>query len=102
MFKLSLVEQETIITYNAAEEHAEIYTCYPPSIRKLDKYCKENPEEWKVKNVSTVEGEVVGKTYTAPKKLISFRCKEPKKPELTEEEKNEIGERLKKSRASKK
>ena len=94
MFKLPLVEQETIITYNAAEEHAEIYTCYPPSIRKLDKYCKENPEEWKVKNVSTVEGKVVGKTYLAPKKLIALRLKSSKGQELTEEQKRELAKRL--------
>lgn len=45
MAHLSLIEQETIITYNAAEDLAEVYTCYPPMIRKLDKLAEENPEE---------------------------------------------------------
>lgn len=39
--RTSKSEQETIITYNAADERAQIYTCYPPMIRKLDKLAAE-------------------------------------------------------------
>lgn len=32
---LSRVEQETIVCFNAEEENAEIYTCNPSTIKKL-------------------------------------------------------------------
>ena len=95
MFKLPLIEQETIVTFNAAEDQAEIYTCYPPQIRKFDKFCEENPEEWKVKKVHTVAGKVVGKTYMGPKELISFRMSKLKR-EISEEKRREYSERMKK------
>ena len=70
---LSLIEQETIITYNAQEDFAEVYSCYPPTIRKLDKFCQENPGEWKL-----LRADGLGKTYTCPKNLISLRGKTKK------------------------
>ncbi len=89
--KLSLLEQETIITYNAQEDFAEVYTCYPPMIRKLDELTQKNPEEWKV-----LRGDQIGKTYTCPKNLITLRSKSASKRELTEEEKQKARERMKK------
>ena len=91
--KLSLLEQETIITYNAQEDFAEVYTCYPPMIRKLDKLAQENPEEWKI-----LRGDQIGKTYTCPKSLITLRSKSTPKKELTEEEKEKLAERVRHAR----
>ena len=68
MMKIPRIEQETVITYNAQEDFAEIYTCYPPMIRKLDKLAQENPDEWKMLRVQSG-----GKTYSCPKELVSFR-----------------------------
>lgn len=90
MAHLSLIEQETIITYNAAEDLAEVYTCYPPMIRKLDKLAEENPEEWKI-----LREQGNGKTYTCPKGLITLRSKSAKRTEMTEEQKQIAAERLK-------
>ena len=86
IMKLSLLEQETIITYNAQEDFAEVYTCYPPMIRKLDKLAQENPEEWKI-----LRGDQVGKTYTCPKEFIKFQTR---KRILTDEQKKELAKRL--------
>ena len=93
--ELSRIEQETIITYNAAEDLAEIYSCYPPMIRKLEKLAVENPEEWKLLRETPT-----GKTFTFPKGLITLRRKGAKR-ELTSKEKEAArirGERLQKAR----
>lgn len=91
IMNLSLLEQETIITYNAQEDFAEVYTCYPPMIRKLDKLTHENPEEWKV-----LRADAMGKTYTCPKGLVSLRCK-TKKMNLTDEQRARLSEQGKAS-----
>lgn len=95
MAHLSLIEQETIITYNAAEDFAEVYTCYPPMIRKLDKLAEENPEEWKI-----LREQGNGKTYTCPKGLITLRSKSPKRAEMTEEQKQRMAERIRREHPS--
>ena len=92
MLKIPRIEQETVITYNAQEDFAEVYTCYPPMIRKLDKLAQKNPEEWKI-----LRGDQIGKTYTCPKSLITLRSKSAPKKELTEEEKQKARERMKKA-----
>lgn len=92
MLKIPRIEQETVITYNAQEDFAEVYTCYPPMIRKLDKLAQKNPEEWKI-----LRGDQIGKTYTCPKNLITLRSKSTPKKELTEEETQKARERMKKA-----
>ena len=84
-------EQETIISYNAADEHAQIYTCYPPMIRKLDKLAAENPDEWQV-----LREQGAGKTYICPKGLITVRSRSRARRELTDEEKRMAQERMQK------
>lgn len=70
MRKLLLNEQETVITFNAEEAHALIYTAYPPMMRKLDKYCKENPDEWQVLRTDSIS-----KSYKCPKEFITIRLR---------------------------
>lgn len=88
---LSKGEQETIISYNAADEHAQIYTCYPSMIRKLDKLAAENPDEWQV-----LREQGAGKTYTCPKGLITVRSRSRGRRELTDEQKRMAQERMRK------
>ena len=40
------VEQEVMISFNAAEDTAELYTADPVMIRKMDKLVEENPEQF--------------------------------------------------------
>ena len=89
--RTSKSEQETIITYNAADERAQIYTCYPPMIRKLDKLAAENPDEWQV-----LREQGAGKTYTCPKGLITVRSRSRGRRELTDEQKRMAQERMQK------
>ena len=70
MGKLLLIEQETVITFNGQEAEAELYTCYPPQIRKLDKLCRENPDVYQC-----VRATEIGKTYRFPKELITLRSR---------------------------
>lgn len=85
-------EQETIISFNAAEDTAD-----PVYIRKLDKLVKSNPKQFKPGRVETYQGEIAAKRYTFPKRFLSIRSKDVKR-ELTEEQRKELAERLKKAR----
>lgn len=46
MMPISLDERETTITYDAVEKVANIYTCIPADIRKLDKLCADHPDTY--------------------------------------------------------
>lgn len=65
---LSKYEQETIVTYNAKEPVASIYTCYHPDIRKLDKLVTAYPDIYKC-----VDRTDLSCTYEAPKSYIAYR-----------------------------
>lgn len=67
--KLSRYEQEVVITLNAEENTAQIYTAYPVWIRKMDRLCRQYPEIYK--QVDEVKG--ISKTYECPKKYVSVR-----------------------------
>lgn len=41
------IEQETLISFNAAEDMAELYTADPVMIRRMDKIVEKNPEQFK-------------------------------------------------------
>jgi hypothetical protein len=67
--KLSNLEKETIITFNAAENHAEIYTCEPKWINKMDKLCEQHPQSFKL-----YKQDEFSKTYlAASKNAISIK-----------------------------
>lgn len=89
---ITLEEQETIVNFMRTDELMEIYTCDTTMITKLDKLVAKNPEQYKV-----IKQDDISKTYSAPKKFLSFRSQETKR-ELTDEQKKALGERLKSSR----
>lgn len=82
-------EQETIINFCADDKTAHVYTCDSVYIRKLDKLCERCPDIYKV-----VKQDECSKTYSMPKRLVSFRV--PR--ELTEEQRAAAVERLAKMR----
>ena len=94
---LTLEERETHIYISRTDETAEIYTSDERYMRKFDKLVEDNPEEWKFKKAETVQGEVIGKTYSCPRNLISFRSKTQKR-ELTEEQRQAAADRLREMR----
>lgn len=69
MIKLSRLEQETTINWNAEEPTASVYSATPTTIRKLDKLCTQFPELYRC---TWTDSEVLAKRYTMPVKLIRF------------------------------
>lgn len=96
-YSLSGVEREVVISFNAAEDTADLYTADPVYIRKLDKLAEQNPEQFKEIQREELGGQVVAKRYEFPKRFITIRSKDTKR-ELTEEQRTEIAERLKSGR----
>ena len=90
-------EQETIVSFNVAEDTAELYTADPVYIRKLDKLVEKNPEQFKPGRAKIYQGEITAKRYTFPKRFLSIRSKDVKR-ELIEKQRKELAERLKKAR----
>ena len=95
----TLEEMETTITFSRTGAHAEVWTSDTTMYTRLDKLCKENPAMYTcTEEARNSHGELLSKTYRiADKSLLSFR---PKKRQvvLTEEEKAERTERLKRVR----
>ena len=66
--KLSRYEQETIVSYNAGEQTATIYTRDKAVMRKLDTLVANFPDTYKL-----VKQDEVSKTYSFPKSFVSYR-----------------------------
>ena len=86
-------EREVIVRFYTDEQTATVYTSDYNYMRKFDRLVEENPDVWKFTRQETCQGDVVGKFYGCPKKMITFRAKKPTR-EMTEEQKKELNERL--------
>lgn len=87
--KLTRLEQETIINFNAEEKQVEFYTCDPVQIRRLDKLVASHPENFKVLNEEFDRGELLSRTYSFDKNLITIRTKK-KTVKMSDEQKARI------------
>ena len=85
------LEKETIINYNEVEQEANIYTHSISLMARLDKLCNDFPKKYRL-----IEKDEFSKTYMVSKKYIKIA---KPRPELTEEQKAQAGERLKRYRA---
>lgn len=83
-YKLKGFEKETIIRFDEAGKNADVYTCRPSIIKKLDKYCEEYPDDCLLERQDNEF-----KEYVLPKKWIKINA--PKK--MTEEQKEACRER---------
>lgn len=92
-------EQETVINYYRDSDVCIVYTSDSTVMTKLDKLAEdESLSHWRVKQVHKLQsGELVGKTYETHKGLISFRS-DFKSINLTEEQRQKAGERLRAGR----
>lgn len=88
---LTLEEQEIVITMSGRTDKISVFTSYPHWIKRLDKYCEENPDAWKCTKVDTIDGEVAGKFYEGPKDLLKLQ---KKKRYVSEEQRKASAERL--------
>lgn len=96
---LTNIERETIITFNAAEDTAEVCTADPVYIRKLYKLCEQFPDTYKFMGELSAERCKESKTYSMPKRLVKFRS--PVTREISKEQREALAERLRKARESK-
>jgi len=91
---VSLEEQEIVIQANRDESFATMYITDRTWMTKLDKRVEANPKLFQVVEEHKVAGEVIGKTYRFPKKMITIRSGEVVRRELTEEERKQKVERM--------
>lgn len=69
-------EQETTITWYRDEDTAKIYTSDYTMMTKYDKNVSFG--DWELLKVDTCDGDIVAKTYSAPKELLYGRGKKNK------------------------
>ena len=99
MKSVMLDEQETVVQFGRTDEYMTIYTTDSTMITKLDK-CVES-DNYEVIEEHRLQGSnrVIGKTYKAKKKFLSFRTADRTNTRvLTEEQKREFTERMRNAR----
>lgn len=69
------IEQETQISFNAAEDTAELYTADSVMIRKMNKLVEENPEQFQGKVHSRYQGETLCNALHSAQKICSYSYK---------------------------
>lgn len=87
-------EREVIVRFYTDEQTATVYTSDYNYMRKFDRLVEENPDVWKFVRQETCQGDVVGKFYECPKKMIGFRARPQVGRPMTEEQKKANVERL--------
>lgn len=93
-----IYEQETVIQISRDSNEAHIWTSDTTMMTKLDNLCSAS-DSWRLTSTGTIDGDVVNKEYVADKALISFRKNRNKTTPLTDEQKDELRDRLAKGRA---
>ena len=93
-YRMSMLEQETIILFNRAEEMADAQVYEPSLKRRLEKFCELYTDDF-FKSRDNGNGE---ETYVFPKNLLTVSAPRQKKI-LTEEQKEILRERLKKNKS---
>ena len=84
--KLTREEQETIITFNAKNKNATIYTRDPMVMREVDSLVIGYPDVFKCVAMSDID-----KTYEMPKTAVSYR----KPRRLSEKQREDARKRMK-------
>lgn len=100
---VSMEEQETHINWCRTEDGAEVFTTDRTTMTKLDRMCKEHPENYQCIRIDKFadNGELADKVYRIKDKtLISFRGAKITR-ELTEEQRIAAAERIKAIRTQK-
>ena len=97
-WSIPLEEQETTISFSRVDKRIDIWTNDRTMITKLDNLCKSCPSMYVSRSVGkNAQGEVMDKQYyLLDKSLLSFR-KVKVKHELTDEQKAERAERLRRN-----
>ena len=98
---IRLEEQETVVNFYRVDHRMSIYTSDQTMITKLMKLLKKSEQNEEAGYVLVREekmsGRVVAIEVSAPKHLLSLRTPK-KKRELSDEERQELAERMRKAR----
>ncbi len=97
----ALSEQETTISYCRESNDAHIWTSDTTVMTKLDRMCRDFPENYKCVEVAKakIDGGLISKSYViADKSRISFRGKKTER-NLTEDQRAALRERCQKIKA---
>lgn len=95
-------ESEVCVTALKSEGFADVYTSDNIYLTKFKKLIEANPDAWKITQVlGRSDGTVSGVMLRVPKKCLSFRAGKEVERVYTEEQKNELAERLKNMRNKK-
>lgn len=89
-YKVTMLEQETIILWNREETQANVYTFEPSLKKKLENLSKTHPDIF----VKTEDNGIGGITYCLPKELITIRNPRAKR-ELSEDQRERLRMQLK-------
>jgi len=71
-FALTGYERVTTFNFNEEDKEASIYTYNKDLMKKLDKYCQEFPNLYKLTNTDKY-GKYIAKTYSVPKEMICVK-----------------------------
>lgn len=94
-------EQETVINFQRDGKTASIYTSDSTVMTKLDKLVDKKDSSYRISELHTLSGVVVGKTYECDSKsLISFRAGS-RKTTMSDEQRKAAAERLRIAREKK-
>lgn len=97
---LQSFERYTCVGYDNSSTKAQLTTFNSTLIKRLDGFCKEFPQEFKmVSEQFDEDGKLVGKEYEFHKKYVTIR--KPVERKMTEKQKEAATERLKKAREKK-
>lgn len=89
-------EQETIIRWYRTDDYFECSTTDTTMWTKFDKLVERG--DWEMFRTETYKGEVVEKFYRAPVKVLSFGAKPKVGTKLTEEQRAQRAEQLRRIR----
>ena len=102
MKSVMLDEQETVVQFGRTDEYMTIYTTDSTMITKLDKCVESGNYEVIEEHRLQDSKKVIGKTYKAKKKFLSFRtANRVNKRVMTDEEKRAFVERTQNARKKK-
>lgn len=96
---LEKIERYVCIGIDESSDWAQVASFIRSYTNFLDKRCKQYPESYKKVSDQMDDEECVGREYIVKKKLLPTTIfKAPSKRKMTESQKQEAGERLKKAR----
>ncbi len=93
-------EQETSILLSRERkfrDKARIYTSDNTFITKIKKAIQKNPDAWEIVVAGTINGDIVGFDFVGPVNVVRIGSGKKRTRNLTDEQRKEMGERLRKS-----